>query len=173
MALCGYKTAWRVALALVLLAPGGTVAGSGPPGRVERTEEFLVLRVKGPFEEVLASLEEAIKRQNYFIAGQNNLDDTLRMRAAQMGTSFGFQHYKVLSFCNLTLADEALRAHPFIGAFMPCRMAIYVPKGSPEVVIVTMRPAFLSKLFKSDKVDRLANQVEADIRAILRAVAEE
>jgi uncharacterized protein (DUF302 family) len=163
----------HAAVTLALLAFAGAEAGSGSPAQVERTEAFFVLRVKGPFEEVLTSLEEAIKRQNYFIAGHNNLDDTFRTRAAQLGTSFEYAHYKILSFCNLTLGEEALRAHPFVGAFMPCRMAIYVPKGSPEVVIVTMRPTFISRIFKSQEVERLASQVEADILEILKAVAEE
>lgn len=159
-----------VFLAVLLLIARGSGAAGESRG-VELTEEFFVLRVKGPLPEVLAALEAAIARRNYFVAGTNHLDDTLRRRAAELGTRFDFDHYKILSFCNLTLAAEALKAHPYVGAFMPCRLAVFALKGSPAVLIVTMRPTFLSRLFKSPEVQRLASQVEADVLAILGMVA--
>lgn len=152
---------------LLLLAPPLAEPG---PGGVEQTGEFFVVRLKAPLSEVLTALEVAIARRNYFLAGTNNLDDTLRRRAADLGTSFGFEHYKILSFCNLTLADEALRVHPYVGAFMPCRLAVFAKTGSPDVVIVTMRPTFLAKIFKSQEMERLAQAVEADVLEILRMV---
>lgn len=155
--------------ALLLLARGSGEAGER--GSVERTEELLVLTVKGPIQEVLTTLQAAIARRNYFVAGINHLDDTLRRRAADLGRSFDFDHYKILSFCNLTLADEALAADPAVGAFMPCRLVLYSRKGSPEVVILTMRPTFLARVFRSTEVQRLATRVEADVVAILEMVA--
>ena len=155
--------------ALLVLAPGSGQAGEG--GNIERTEELLVLRVKGPIQDVLTALQTAIARRNYFLAGTNHLDDALRRRAADLGRSFDFDHYKILSFCNLTLADEALGADPAVGAFMPCRLVLFSSKGSPEVVILTMRPTFLARVFRSTEVQRLATRVEADVVAILEMVA--
>lgn len=166
----------RSCIPLTVLVPALLLAaaGNGEPAErrgIERTEEFLVLRVKAPFQEVLAALEAAVARRNYFVVGINHLDNTLRRRAADLGTSFDYDHYKIVSFCSLTLADEALRAEPAVGAFMPCRLALYVRKGSPEVVIVTMRPTFLARVFRSSDVERLATRVEADVVAILEMVA--
>lgn len=166
----------RSSLAMVALLPALLLVarGSGEAGErrsVERTEGLLVLTVKGPIQEALTALQTAIARRNYFVAGINHLDDTLRRRAADLGKPFDFDHYKILSFCSLTLADEALRAHPYVGAFMPCRVAVFAQKGSPDVIIVTMRPTFLSRLFRSPEVERLARQVEADVLAILEMVA--
>jgi uncharacterized protein (DUF302 family) len=160
------------ALAGIFLLASGS-AQAGERREIERTEEFFVVKVKAPLPEVLTALEAAIARRNYFVAGTNHLDDTLRRRAAELGTRFDFDHYKVLSFCNLTLADEALRAHPYVGAFMPCRVAVFAQKGSPDVIIVTMRPTFLSRLFRSPEVERLARRVEADVLAILEMVAKD
>lgn len=154
------------------LAPPGPAGDVGSP-RVEQTEALFIVRVRQPFDEVLVTLEEAIQRQNYFVASRNDLDDNLRARARVLGTTFHYEHYKVLSFCNLTLADEALRAHPFVGAFMPCRVAVFVAPGSPDVVLVTVRPTFLARIFASERMEVLARQVEHDVAEILRAVAGE
>ena len=159
----------RALVALALLVPAIAAAGERP--RIERTEDLFVLRVRSPLPEVLAAVETAIARQNYFVAGTNHIDDTLRRRAADLGGSFEFDHYKILSFCSLTLANEALRADPAVGVFMPCRLVLFARKGSPEVTILTMRPTFLSRVFRSSAVERLASRVEADVVAILEMVA--
>lgn len=166
----------RSSLAMVALLPALLLVarGSGEAGErrsVERTEGLLVLTVKGPIQEVLTALQTAIARRNYFVAGINHLDDTLRRRAADLGKPFDFDHYKILSFCNLTLADEGLRADPNLGAFMPCRLAVFVRKGRAEVTIVAMRPTFVSRALQTPEVQRLAAQVEADVVAILEMVA--
>jgi uncharacterized protein (DUF302 family) len=149
----------------------GAAAGAGESGRIELTDEFLVLKVRGPLAEVLAALETAIARRNYFFTGTNNVDDNLRQRAAHLGGSFAFEHYKVVSFCNLTLANEALAVEPYVGAFMPCRLAVFAPKGSHQITIVTVRPTYLSRSFKSSEFRQLATRVEADVVAILEMVA--
>jgi carboxymethylenebutenolidase len=150
----------------------GSAAATGL-GHVEHTEALFILRVRQPFDEVLVALEEAIQRQNYFVASRNDLDDNLRARARARGIAFEYERYKVVSFCNLTLADEALRAHPFVGALMPCRVAVFVDPGSREVVLVTVRPTFLARIFPSARLHVLARQVEQDLVQILRAVAGE
>lgn len=160
-----------VALLPALLLSARVSATAAERRGVEQSEAFFVLRVKGPLPDVLTALKAAIARRNYFLAGTNNLDDNLRQRAADLGKPFDFDHYKILSFCNLTLADEALKVDPYVGAFMPCRLAVFVVKGSSEVIIVTLRPTFLSRVFRSSEMERLAAQVEGDVLAILEMVA--
>ena len=152
---------------LCLAAAAGASAGSP---RLETSEEYFVLRIEAPFGEVMASLEAAIQRRNYSVGRVNDLDDTLRRRARDLGGTFAFDHYKVLSFCNLTLAAEVLEADPRIGALMPCRLAVFVPKGSAEVVVVTLRPTYLLRVSRSEILRRLAAQLEADILGILDMV---
>jgi uncharacterized protein (DUF302 family) len=161
----------RALLAGLLLLPAAAAAWAGERPRLERTEELLVLTVRGPLDDVLAAVETALARANYPLASTNHLDDTLRRRAADLGGRFDFDHYKIVSFCNLTLADEALRADPAVGAFMPCRLVLFARKGSPEVVLVTMRPTFLARVFRSPEMRQLALRVEADVTAILEMVA--
>lgn len=94
-------------------------------------------------------------------------------RAADLGGSFEFDHYKIVSFCNLTLADQVLRVEPGVGVLMPCRLVVFARKGSPDVVVVGLRPTFLSKIFKSPEMQRIAEIVEGDMVQILRMVAPE
>lgn len=165
---------WRVAVGLGVVIPALLLGGGSRAGErsgVERSEVFLTLRVRAPFDEVLADVQAAVARRNWAMASINNLDDTLRGRAADRGRTFDFDHYKIVSFCNLTLADEVLRTEPYVGAFMPCRLAMFVRKGSGEVVLVTVRPTFLARLFPSPEIRRLAELVEGDILAILEMVA--
>lgn len=158
-----------LAIAVVLLVASVPAAAAGP--RVEQTEELLVLRVTGSLEDVLGALKTAVERRNYVLSPINDLDDALRRRAGDLGQPFGFAHYKILSFCNLTFADEALRVAPHLGALMPCRAAVYALKGSREVVIVTVRPSFLAKVFRSPELGPLAARVEADVLAIFEMIA--
>jgi len=167
----GRPTALMIA-GIVLLACG-TVRADAQTRRVEQTDALFVVRLRAPLPEVLEALRAAVEQHNYVLGRTNDLDLALRQRAAALGQRFDFERYKVLSYCNLTFADEALRAEPALGAFMPCRMAVYVTRGSQEVVIVTVRPTFLLRSFSSPDVQRLAAQVEADTLGILRMVAGE
>ncbi|MBI4269732.1 MAG: DUF302 domain-containing protein [Candidatus Rokubacteria bacterium] len=157
------------ALALVLL--GAALAGAGADRQVRRTEELLILTVPGPFEDVLDALRAAIERRNYTLGATSAIDDALRRRAADLGERVDFAHYKILSFCNLTFAAAALRADPHVGALLPCRVTVWARAGGQEVVLAAVRPTFLARAFRSPEFERLAAEVEADIVAILEAVA--
>lgn len=150
----------------------GASAVAEPRGRLETAEALFVLRVPAPFADVLGALEAAVQRRNYALGRTNDLDDALRARARVVGAPFDFEHYKVVSFCNLTLAAEALAADPHVGALMPCRLAVYVRPGSAEVVVVAMRPTYLLGAWAPEALRRLAARVEADLLAILDMVVE-
>jgi uncharacterized protein (DUF302 family) len=120
----------------------------------------------------MTALEQAIQRLNYSIGRVNDLDDALRRRASELGGSFEFDRYKILSFCNLTMAAEALAADPRVGALMPCRLAVFAPRGSSQVVVVTPRPTFLLGPSPPEALRRLAAQVEADVLEILDMVGD-
>lgn len=153
------------ALALIVAPP----AGWAQSGRLEKTEHFYIVRTTESFEDAILSLTEAIQRRNYVVTGINSLDETLQSRRDAIGgPAFEYERYKVIGFCNLSLADEAIRVSPRIGAFMPCRVLVYRQAG--ETVIVTFRPAFLAAAFGADMAP-LVQRADEDILAILEAVA--
>lgn len=163
------RAAW-LTVVVALLVPAGIVSGQGR-GLVAETPALFIVRVPGEFDEVMALLREAIQRRNYVVTGVNELDETLERRAADVGApALGYERYKVVGFCNLTLADEAVRANPHVGAFLPCRAAVYRERGARETTIVAFRPSFLAAAL-GEGIQRVMRQVEADLLAILSEVA--
>ncbi len=160
-----------LSVALASLLGSAPVAPAQAPGRVEQTPYVFIVRSPAGFDDVLTSLQEAIKRRNYVITGINHLDDTLRQRAADVGgPPFGYEQYKVVGFCNLTLADEAVRKNPHVGAFLPCRAVVYRARGARETTVVAFRPSSLAQAL-GQHVEGVMRQAEADILAILAEVA--
>jgi uncharacterized protein (DUF302 family) len=157
--------------ALLLLEAALVPALAQPRPGVEQTPQLFILRLSGSFDDVMTSLQEAIKRRNYVVTGVNNLDDTLARRSRDVGgPPLPWTRYKVVGFCNLTLADEALRHDPSVGAFMPCRAVVYEEPGTREITIIAFRPSFVGQGF-GERMAGLMRQVEADILAILAEVA--
>jgi uncharacterized protein (DUF302 family) len=159
-----------VVVGLILLLWVGGLQAAEPP-RLQQTEDLLILTVPGKFDEVLEWLKDAIRGRNYFLTGITNVDEGMSKRAELMKVPFGFAHYKVLGYCSLSIGVQALLHEPNLGAFMPCRFAVYQPKNQDIVTIVSLRPTYMSRVFKNPEVHRLAQLVEADTVQILRAVA--
>ena len=171
--------ALRGALLLFIVIAGGGAASAESPSdasaaRIEQTAALFILRVPLDPADALTALVEAIKRRNYFVVSVNPLDQTLSRRAAGVGAApLLYEEYKVVSFCNLTLADEAIRLNPLIGALMPCRAVVFRVRGARETTIATFRPSFFSAHFEAGGMKRVVAQVEADILEILKGVAGE
>lgn len=160
------------ALALAVMLLGLAAASAQPPG-VEQTPQLFIVRSRQSFDDVMMSLEEAIKRRNWMVTGINHMDDTLRRRAADLGDPApDFERYKIVGLCNLTLADHAIRANPYVGVFLPCRALIYRARGTSETVVVTFRPSFLAPALGGvERMGPVMAQAEADLLAILAEVA--
>ena len=160
-----------LAAALLLIETAALPALAQQRAEVERTPQLFILRVPASFNDVMTSLQEAIKRRNYVVTGINDLDDTLAQRSRDVGgPPLPWERYKVVGFCNLTLADEAIRRNPSVGAFMPCRAVVYQERGARETTVIAFRPSFMGQGL-GERMERLMQQVEADILAILAEVA--
>jgi uncharacterized protein (DUF302 family) len=166
--------------ARAILLVGLVVAAAMPParaappaaGRVEATPHFFVLRSRAPFEEVLTSLQEAVKRKNYVVTGVNDMDDTLARRAVEIGAApLPYERYKIVGFCNLTLADQGLRISPDVGVFFPCRAVVFKARGAAETTVVAFRPMFLAPALDRPGMEAILRQAEADVLEILAEVA--
>jgi uncharacterized protein (DUF302 family) len=161
-----------VAAGLLVGAGLGAVAARAESGAVHQEGAYLVVSVRAPFDEVLVLLQEAIKRRNYAVTGVNNLDDTLARRAADVaGPAPPYERYKIVGFCNLSLADAVLRDDPLVGALMPCRAVVFKRQGAPETVVAALRPRALAAALGTRGLDAVLEQLEADVVAILDDIA--
>ncbi|MFP6869476.1 MAG: DUF302 domain-containing protein [Nitrospinota bacterium] len=136
---------------------------------VEPPNEFyFTVRVEGEFSQVVADLKKAIRVNNYFVGEMTNVDTGLKKRGELK--KVGVAHYKIIGYCNLSLAGQALRINPNIGVFMPCRLAVYQKTGSKEVIVAAMRPTYMARVFKDPGVKKMAEEVEKVLLRILDAV---
>ena len=148
-----------------------SASAGAQPSAVERTPHLLIVRVKAPFDDVMTSLQEAIKRRNYVVTGINNMDDILARRSADIaGPPLPYERYKIVGFCNLTLADEGVRRNPHVGVFFPCRALVYKARGTAETTVVALRPTFLIPALGGAGLKGVMERAEADILGILEEV---
>lgn len=160
-----------VALALAVTADRTEAQGAA---RVERTPRLFIVRAPGAFDDVLATLLAEIRRRNYTVTDVNHLDDALARRAGDVGAPPpGYERYKIVGFCNLTLAGEAIRLDPHVGALLPCRAVVFKRPGVPETTIAVFRPGFLAAALELRGMQRVLEAAEADVLAILATVAGE
>lgn len=165
------RTVLLLALVVTAAMPQAR-ASSQVAGLVQETPHFFVVKTGAPFDEVLTSLREAVKRKNYALTGVNDMDDTLARRAADIGgPPLPYERYKIVGFCSLTLADEGLRLSPDVGAFFPCRAVVFKARGAAETTVVAFRPMFLVTAVDTPGIERILRQAEADVLEILGEVA--
>ena len=136
--------------------------------KVEGNEFYMVTKVKGDFDEVVDNITKEIKLQNFFVTGITDVDEGIQKRKGPGGKT-AFEHYKIIGFCSLTLAEKAISVDPNVGVFMPCRLLVYQLVGNADITIATMRPTFMAKVFRDPQVEALAKEVEQVVLKIFEA----
>lgn len=121
-----------------------------------------VIKVKKRFDLVIYDLRDSIIDSNFRIISESDIYKGLGARDVRMG------EYTIIEFCNLTLAEKALKADLRFGLLMPCRAAVYEDKD--EVVIMTMRPTFIVKYLGDESLLSIAQDIERQVIGIIDAV---
>lgn len=146
--------------------------GAQGKSKVSLRQPYMVLKLKDRgFEEVLDDLKKAIQLNNYFYSGVSTIDEGARrvMKVVE-GMEANFEHYKIVRFCNIRRALALLKASLYAGAYLPCRFAVFVPKGSTDVFVTTIRPTVIGKIFGSLDVQNALQALEADFVQILETL---
>jgi uncharacterized protein (DUF302 family) len=71
--------------------------------------------------------------------------------------------------CNPGAATKVLDANIKIGTALPCRVSIYVD--GKDVVLETLKPTMLLKMFNEPTLSATAKEVESAIEEIMREAA--
>lgn len=173
-----------LALAAVVLAtslPGLPQAqGAGKPeppaGRreapgTERSEYLWSKTVRGDFGEVVETVKQTVARQNFPVGQVLDYEMSFGRRLRQLGGGqLPFRHYKVVEFCNVSLAIRSLAADPRMGVFLPCRMVVYqLTEGGP-ITLLAVNPRFMPAVLHNEKLQPIAARVEELIREIFDAM---
>lgn len=114
--------------------------------------------------EAIAALEAGLARQKFSVLWHLDMKAKLKEKGLELGPEF-----HVFEVCNAPRAKEALEANLAVGFFLPCKMAVYVENGVTYVGM--LRPELLIELLGEVKLQKLATEVEAELRAVVDEVA--
>lgn len=114
--------------------------------------------------EAIAALEAGLARQKFSVLWHLDMKAKLKENGLELGPEF-----HVFEVCNAPRAKEALEANLAVGFFLPCKMAVYVENGVTYVGM--LRPELLIELLGEVKLQKLATEVEAELRAVVDEVA--
>jgi uncharacterized protein (DUF302 family) len=115
--------------------------------------------------EVRQAFEDAAIGKQFGVQGIHNVAATL----AGKGLPLNRKLY-IYEICNPAAAKKVLDADVRIATALPCRVSIYEDGG--DVVLETLRPTVLLKLFDAPSLAGIANEVETAISRIMKEAAE-
>jgi uncharacterized protein (DUF302 family) len=87
------------------------------------------------FEDAIAAVTEALKKEGFGILSQINIAEKLKEK---LGVDF--KKYIILGACNPALAHKALQTEDKIGVMLPCNVIVQ-DRGSGQVEIAAIDPS--------------------------------
>jgi cytochrome c oxidase cbb3-type subunit 3 len=122
-------------------------------------ETTITMESSYSLEETIENLEGAIVSQNFILIRTDTLEHGL--------TAEGEEDSKevILHFCNFKFLYEALKVDPRVGMFLPCRVTVTERDG--KVMVTTINPLYLSRLFNNNELDTFCKEMHAVYSAIL------
>ena len=117
-------------------------------------------------EDVLDDLVGELKVRNYRISRINSIDNIFE-REGSSSFSFSFKFYKIVEFCNLNSCSELISADLLSGVFMPVRFLVFQKLEESSVHLAFLKPTIFAGLFHSKEMEKIAMQLEIDMRNIL------
>ena len=132
-------------------------------------QQDIVTRAYEPenFDELVEDLLKEIQLRNYRITRINHIDNVLDQTERGLGSAVGFQHYKIVEFCNLSSCVELISLNLLSGVFMPVRFIVYQRLKDPRTFVAFLKPTAFAGLFDSQALTRVAAALEGDMSDVL------
>jgi uncharacterized protein (DUF302 family) len=125
---------------------------------------FITVRSGKSLGEVRQKFEDAAAVRKFGVQAIHNVTATLRSK----GLAFDRTLY-IYEVCNPAAAKKVLDTNIKIATALPCRVTIYVD--GKDVVLETLKPTMLLKMFNEPALSATAKEVETAIGEILREAA--
>jgi len=88
--------------------------------------------VQGGYEQTLARVVEAFKKEGFGVLTEIDVRETLKKKL-----DVDFRKYRILGMCNPPFAYKALQAEDKIGTMLPCSVVVQeTPAGQVEVAAI-------------------------------------
>lgn len=114
-----------------------------------------------PFDEAVARTRESLGVEGFGVITEIDIQKTLK---AKIGVDF--RRYLILGACNPTLAHEALKLEPNVGAMLPCNVVVQeASDGRTEVSAID--PAASMQAIDNPALKAKANEVADKLRAAI------
>lgn len=129
-------------------------------------ENNVVVRdLSGKIDEEAARLERAIQERGYGLLGTIDLAEKMRAKGLEFARAC-----RVFEVCNPNRARDVLEHDMRLSTALPCRISLYEAEDG-GVRVATLRPTTILSAFDQTDLQKEARAVEADLVAILDAVA--
>lgn len=115
------------------------------------------------FEDAVQAVKDAAVAHSFRILAVHDVAETLAERG------FTREPLSIVEVCNAKFASEVLDEEVLIGLMLPCSVMVYEQDG--DVLISTMRPTLVKRLFPDAEIDDVIAEVEAKLFAIVDEAA--
>jgi len=114
----------------------------------------------------LARLKEELKANNWGVLTDIDVKSILKEKL-----SIEVESYNILDVCNPRLANEGLKITKQAGLVLPCKMAVYLDKGSTKIGLYLPTRQLPEELRNSyPELARIAEEAELSLRKVLETI---
>ena len=117
--------------------------------------------LEAPFDDVIARVGEALKREGFGILTDIDVKETLKKKLG-----IDFRKYRILGACNPPFAHRALQLEDKIGTMLPCNVIVQEHAlGQVEVSVVD--PVASMQAVENQGLASIAKEVQDKLKGVL------
>lgn len=118
-------------------------------------------RLDLPFDQAVARVTEALKREGFGILTDIDVRATLK---AKLGEEF--RSYRILGACNPQLAHRALTLEDKIGTMLPCNVIVQQHEGG-GIEVSAVDPVASMRAIENPGLAEVAKEVQARLKRVI------
>ena len=116
------------------------------------------------FEEAIAKVTEALKREGFGILTTIDVRDTLKKKI-----DVDFRNYRILGACNPGLAHKALELEDKVGTMLPCNVIVQ-ELASNKIEVAAIDPVASMRAIDNPGLKEAAGEVQAKLRKVIESL---
>lgn len=120
-------------------------------------------KVSRPFEQIVALLPEALKKEGFGILTQIDVTDTLKKKL-----DVDFRKYMIFGACNPSLAYQAFQKEDNIGLLLPCNVIVHEKESDTYLSVI--RPTVSMSSINNPSLEEIAEEVESRLKKVFDSI---